>query len=284
MLTRRLGRTDHMSSVAIFGSFALGWIDQDQSDALMEQVVAAGVNHIDVAPSYGEAELRLGPWMAQARERFFLACKTMERTREGAAAEMRVSLARLRSDAFDLYQIHAITTQEELDAVTSPGGALEALVEAREAGLTRYIGITGHGMESPALFHEALRRFDFDTVMFPVNFIMWAGPAYRAAAEALLAECRARDVGVMGIKTLARQPWGERPHTYSVWYEPFDDLAHMRQCVNFTLSQDITALCTTGDPVILPHLLVACAQFEPMSAEEQAELMANAGEYANIFA
>ncbi len=284
MLTRRLGRTGHMSSVAILGAFAFTTIPQDETDALMEKVIAAKVNHIDVAPSYGEAELRMGPWLARERERFFLACKTMERTAAGAAAELRSSLKRLQVDAFDLYQIHAITTQEELDAATGPGGALEAIIEAREAGLTRYIGITGHGMQSPALFREALRRFDFDTVMFPVNFILWADPAYREQAEALLAECRGRDVGVMGIKALARQPWGDRPHTYNVWYEPFDDAAHIRRCVNFTLSQDITGLCTSGDPVILPRLLAACTQFEPMSPAQQGELMASAHQYANIFA
>jgi aryl-alcohol dehydrogenase-like predicted oxidoreductase len=284
VLTRRLGRTGHMSSVAILGAFAFTTIDQDESDALMEKVIAARVNHIDVAPSYGESELRLGPWLARERDRFFLGCKTMERTAAGATAEMQASLKRLQVDAFDLYQIHAITTQEELDAATGPGSVLEAMIEARDAGLTRYIGITGHGMQSPALFREALRRFDFDTVMFPVNANVWADPAYRAEAEALLAECRARDVGVMALKALARQPWGDRPHAYNTWYEPFDDLAQIRECVNFTLSQDITGLCTSGDPVILPRLLAACAQFEPMPPAQQAELMASANQYANIFA
>src|SRR5512143_3497815 len=188
METRHFGRTGQSSTVAIFGAFAFARVDQPTADAAMERVIAAGVNHLDVAPSYGVAEERLAPWMARERDRFFLGCKTMERTRAGAAAELRQSLKRLGVDHFDLYQIHGVTTFEELDAVTQPGGAMEALVEAREAGLVRFLGITGHGILTPAIFLEALRRFDFDSVLLPINFIQFTHQDYRRDAEALLRE------------------------------------------------------------------------------------------------
>ena len=156
METRRFGRTGHMSTVAIFGAAAFYQISQEEADKVMELVIQAGVNHIDVAPGYGEAETRIGPWMPRERERFFLGCKTMERTKEGAWNEMQVSLQRLQTETFDLYQCHAITTMEELDAVTMKGGALEAFVQARQEGLTKFIGITGHGVNAPQIYLEAL--------------------------------------------------------------------------------------------------------------------------------
>jgi aryl-alcohol dehydrogenase-like predicted oxidoreductase len=283
MKTRRFGRTEHASTVAIFGGAAFWEVTQAEADARMEQVIAAGVNHIDVAPSYGVAEERVGPWLARERDRFFLGCKTMERTKAGAADELRRSLERLRVDAFDLYQIHAITTREELDQVTRPGGALEAILDARAEGLTRFIGITGHGLDVPAIFMEALRRFDFDSVLFPINFVLYADPAYRRDTEELLRQCRARDVGTMIIKTVARGPWGDRPKTYTTWYEPFDDPDHIQQSVNFALSQDVTGLCTAGDVTILPLFLEACERFAPMSAAQQEALIATATEYEPLF-
>jgi len=283
MEKRRFGRTGHMSTVAIFGGAAFWEVTQDQADTMMEQVIAAGVNHVDVAPSYGMAEERLGPWMERERERFFLGCKTMERTKEGAAAELRQSLERLRVDSFDLYQIHAITTPEELDQVTCAGGALEAIVEARDEGLTRYVGITGHGLQAPVIFQEALRRFDFDTVLFPINFVMYANPVFRRDAGELLRQCRARDVGTMIIKSIAKGPWDDRPKAYTTWYEPFDDADHVRQSVNFALSQEVTGLCTVGDITVLPLFLEACAQFAPLSADEQAALIDTASEYEPLF-
>jgi predicted aldo/keto reductase-like oxidoreductase len=273
-----------MSTVAIFGSAAFWEITQAEADAVMEQVIAAGVNHVDVAPSYGQAEERLGPWLARERKRFFLGCKTMERTREGAAAELRRSLERLRVDTFDLYQIHAVTRMEELDQATGPGGALEAILKAQEEGLTRFIGITGHGLDAPAIFLEALRRFDFDSVLFPLNFVEYANPVYRRNAEELLRQCNDRDVGVMIIKAVARRPWGDRPKRYNTWYEPFDDASHIQQAVNFALSQDVTGLCTVGDVTVLPLFLEACEHFTPLSATQQEALIATATEYEPLFA
>jgi predicted aldo/keto reductase-like oxidoreductase len=208
----------------------------------------------------------------------------LERTKTGAAAELRRSLARLQVDTFDLYQLHAVTSLEELDQVTAPGGALEAILEAREEGLTRFIGITGHGVDTPAVFLEALRRFDFDTVLFPLNFVLYANPTYRRNAEGLLRHCRARDIGTMIIKAIARGPWGDRPKVYDTWYEPFDDGAHIQRGVNFALSQDVTGLCTAADITLLPLFLEACARFTPMSASQQEALIATAAEYEPLFA
>lgn len=284
MQTRRFGRTGHMSTVAIFGAACLGKATQAQADATMEHVIAAGVNHIDVAPSYGEAELRLGPWLARERNRFFLGCKTTERTKGGAAAELRRSLERLRVDSLDLFQLHAIKTIEELDQVTAPGGALEAVVEARAEELARFIGITGHGVDAPAVYLEALRRFDFDSVLFPLNFVQYANSTYRKNAEALIRECRARDVGTMVIKSICRRPWGDRPKAFNTWYEPFTDSGPIQQAINFVLSQDVTGLCTVGDMTVLPLVLDACDKFEPMSAAQQEALIAAASQYEPLFA
>ena len=284
MKTRRLGRTGHMSTVAIFGTAALWQVTQAEADAVMERVIAAGINHIDVAPSYGEAEVRIGPWMERERKRFFLGCKTMERTKEGAAAELRRSLERLRVDSFDLFQLHAVKTMEELDQVTAPGGALEAVIEARERGLTRYIGITGHGVDAPAVYLEALRRFDFDTVLFPLNFVQYANATYRQNAQELIRQCAAHDVGTLVIKSVSERPWGDLPKTHTTWYKPFTDAEHIQQCVNFVLSQDVTGLCTAGDIHVLPLVLDACQHFTPMPLDEQEALIATANQYEPLFA
>lgn len=286
METRRFGRTGHMSSVAIFGAFALSPFesdDQDLADAVMEQVIQAGVNHVDVAPSYGHAEARLGPWMARMRGRFFLGCKTMERSKEGAAAELRASLERLRTDYVDLYQIHAVTTLDELDAAMAPGGALEAIVEARDAGLTRYIGITGHGLEAPAVFLEALRRFDFDSILFPINFILYARPAFRRDAEELLRVCAEKDVGTMIIKAIARGPYGDQAPTHNTWYEPFTDDKTIQQAINFVLSQPVTGLCTPGDAGLLPRVLAACENYLEIDEAQQEALIATGAAYHPLF-
>jgi aryl-alcohol dehydrogenase-like predicted oxidoreductase len=284
MKTRRFGRTGHRSTVAIFGAAAFYQVAQAEADAAMEQVIAAGVNHIDVAPSYGLAEERLGPWLARERDRFFLGCKTQERTRESAAAELRRSLERLQVDAFDLYQLHAVNSTEELDQVTGSGGALEAILDAREDELTHFVGITGHGVDAPAVFLEALRRFEFDSVLFPLNFVLYANPVYRRNAEELLRQCQARDVGVMIIKSIAKGSWGDRPKTYNTWYEPFDDAAHLHQAVNFALSQDVTGLCTVADVTLLPLFLEACERFTSMNAAQQEVLVAGAADYEPLFA
>jgi aryl-alcohol dehydrogenase-like predicted oxidoreductase len=246
-------------------------------------VIDAGVNHIDIAPSYGEAELRLGPWMPQIRDQFFLGCKTTERTRDGAAAEMQQSLERLQVDRFDLYQFHAVTSMDELDQIFAKGGALEAFLRAREEGLTKYIGITGHGFECPVVFQEALRRFDFDSILFPVNFVQYAIPEYRQEAQNLIQMANANDVGIMAIKYITRGPWGDKHQNYHMWYEPFDDMEMIQKGVNFTLSQEITGVCTAGDYRILPLSLEACKNFKHLNRDEQVALLQEARHYEPLF-
>jgi aryl-alcohol dehydrogenase-like predicted oxidoreductase len=283
METRRLGRTGHMSTVAIFGAVAFGQISQEDADKVMESVIEADINHIDVAPSYGQAELRVGPWMPRERRRFFLGCKTTERTKEGAWKEMQESLKRLQTESFDLYQAHAVTTMEELDAVTMKGGALEAFVEARRQGLTKFIGITGHGVNTPQIFLEALRRFDFDSVMFPLNFVQMANPEYRKYAEELIATCKAKDVGTMVIKSVTKGPWGEKQHTATTWYEPFDKIDKIQKGVNFVLSHDVTGLCTAGDTRVLPLVIKACQNFSRLSNDELDEMIESGKQYEPLF-
>lgn len=283
METRRFGRTGHMSTIAIFGGAAFWEISQKDADKVMEQVIEAGINHIDIAPSYGQAEERVGPWMPRERERFFLGCKTMERTKQGAWDEMHRSLKLLQTETFDLYQCHAITSMDELDSVTMKGGALEAFVEARQRGLIKYIGITGHGADAPKIYLEALKRFDFDSVLFPLNFVQMGNPVFRKNAEALIAECKAKDVGTMVIKTITKGPWGEKEKTATTWYEPFDKADEIQHAVNFAMSYEVTGLCTAGDTRILPLVLQACENFKRLDAIEMNEMIRSAQQYEPLF-
>jgi len=283
METRRFGRIGHMSTIAVFGAAAFWQISQEDADKVMESIIEAGINHIDVAPSYGQAEIRIGPWMPRERGRFFLGCKTGERTREGAWNEMQASLKRLQTERFDLYQCHAVTTMEELDAVTMKGGALEAFVEARRAGLTKFIGITGHGANAPQIYLEALRRFDFDSVMFPLNFVQLGNPEFRKYAEELVATCKAKDVGTLVIKSVTKAPWGERQHTATTWYEPFDKSAEIQRAVNFALSYDVTGLCTAGDTRVLPLVIKACENFSRLNHDEMEEMIKSGKKYEPLF-
>ena len=283
METRRFGRTGHMSTIAIFGGAAFWEISQADADKVIEMIIEAGVNHLDIAPSYGQAEERIGPWMPRERERFFLGCKTTERTKDGAWNEMQRSLKRLQTETFDLYQFHAITTMEELDAVTMKGGALEAFVEARQRGLIQFIGITGHGADTPQIFLEALRRFDFDSVLFPLNFVQMANPEFRKYTEELIATCKAKDVGTMIIKAITKGPWGEKAHTATTWYEPFDKMDEIQPAVNFGLSYDVTGFCTPGDTKLLPMVLKACENFNRLGSSELEEMIKSGKQYEPLF-
>lgn len=283
MEKRRFGRSGHMSTVAIFGAAAFYEISQEDADRVMEQVIAAGINHIDVAPSYGQAEERIGPWMKREREHFFLGCKTQERTSAGAWNELHQSLKRLNTKSFDLYQCHAVTTMAELDAVTMKGGALEAFEKARREGLTKYIGITGHGANAPEIYLEALRRFDFDSVLFPLNFVQVANEDYHRHAKELISVCRAKDVGTMVIKAITKAPWGERQHTATTWYEPFEDPEMIQKAVNFALSYEVTGLCTVGDVRVLPLMIQACENYMQLNHEQMEEMIESGKKYDPLF-
>src|SRR5689334_17077531 len=239
METRTLGRLGHPSSVLIYGAAALSDVTQDVADRSIQEALDAGINHLDVAAGYGEAELRLGPWMPEIRDRVFLATKTGEREREAAWRQINASLERLQTDRVDLLQLHAVGDLGELDAATSPDGALAAAIRAQDEGLVGAIGITGHGHEAPATHLEALRRYPFATVLTPLNAVLWRDEAYRADYEALVREVDRQDAGLMTIKTVSRRNWtsdGEHPNT--TWYEPYVDQDRITAAVSWVLAHD----------------------------------------------
>jgi aryl-alcohol dehydrogenase-like predicted oxidoreductase len=284
MEQRRLGRTGHLSSVVAFGSAGIGRVDQDVADRAIQTALDHGVNHVDVAPSYGEAELRLKPWMPRIRDQIFLGCKTRERTRDAAKAELHRSLERLGVDRLDLYQLHSVGKLHDLEACLAPGGAVEALLEAREEGLVKWLGITGHTHDAPSTMLAALTRVDyFDTVMLPLNFVLYAIPDYRRDFQRLLELCQAQDVGIHIIKSVAKAPWGDRPRAYTTWYEPFDQQAEIDRAVAFVLSQPITTLCSAGDVTIMPKVLAAAERYRSLPSQEQEALLATAGRYQTPF-
>jgi aryl-alcohol dehydrogenase-like predicted oxidoreductase len=270
MQTRRLGRTGHESSVAILGAAAFWAATPDEAEQGLTVALDAGVNHLDIAPRYGGAEDALGPFIPAVRDRLFIGCKTTRANPDGVRAQLEESLTKLGCDAFDLYQMHAVTSMEELDA---RAGAAEATLRARDEGLCRFVGVTGHDLGAPAAHAEAVRRYDLDTVMFPVNPRMWAEPAYRRDAEALLALAEERDLGVMAIKAGARRPWPEGADRWATtWYEPQRDQADLEQGIRFALSvPGVVGFCTPGDQQLLPRALEAAAAFAPMSDAERDE-------------
>ena len=265
MQRRRLGRLGHDSSVLLYGGAALGDVTQDVADASVREALAAGINHFDVAASYGEAELRLGALMDELRPQVFLATKTGLRDRDGAWAQIGASLERLRTDRVDLLQLHAIGDLDELDAATRPGGALEAAVRAQEEGLVGAVGITGHGRQAAATHLEALRRFPFATVLTPLNAVLWRDERFRDDWAALVDEVQRQDAALMTIKAVSRRNWpgvadgqpvGDQD--YATWYEPLVDPEQIRAAVSWVLAhEEITGLATAGDVRLLHHLVAA---------------------------
>ena len=283
MERRRLGRTGHDSSVLIYGAAALAEVDQDTADASLEEALAAGVNHFDVARDYGEAEVRMAPWLREHRGEIFLATKTGQRDADAAWRGIHESLERLGVDSVDLLQLHAVGDLEELDKATAPEGALKAAVRAQEEGLVTHIGITGHSHSAPGTHLEALRRHPFATVLTPLNPAVWARPDYRADYEALVAEAQAQDVGLMVIKTVSRRNWPEgADHGYATWYEPQSEPAKIRAAVSWALAHDeITGLATPGDVRLLRH--VVAAEQDRMPADEAEVFLTGDPDYSSPF-
>lgn len=286
---RRLGRLGHHSSVIIYGAAALAEVDQDTADRSIQQALDGGINHLDVAASYGEAELRLGPWMPRIRDRVFLATKTGERERDTAWAQINASLERLQTDHVDLLQLHAIGDLDELDRATGAGGALEAAVRARDEGLVGAVGITGHGPTAAQTHLEALRRFDFATVLTPLNASLLAQPAFAEAWAAVVEEVQRQDAGLMTIKTVARRNWpgvgaGEvvQGQRYATWYEPLDEAQAIRAAVSWVLGHDeLTGLASAGDVRLLGMILDA--ERDRMPADEAARLLQQVDGYSSPF-
>jgi aryl-alcohol dehydrogenase-like predicted oxidoreductase len=283
MERRRLGRTEHASTVAILGGAAFARSDPDSTATAFADAMDRGVNHIDVAPRYGLAEELLGPVLEPVRDRFFLGCKTTRRNADGVRAQLEESLQKLRTDRFDLYQMHAVTSLEVLD---ERADAAEAILKARDEGIVRFAGITGHDLGAPRAFIEALRRYDLDTVMFPVNARMWADPVYRADAEELLDLCTARDLGVMAIKAAAKRPWSEEngDRFATTWYEPFAEAEMVSAGVSFALSvPGVNGFCTPGDIAVLRLALDAAEKHARMSDDDREAAVQAASSLPSIF-
>lgn len=268
------GRTGHLSSRTLFGAAAFSSVTQEEADRTMALLMEHGVNHIDTAASYGEAELRLGPWMARERSHFFLATKTGERHYAAARDEIRRSLERLRVDHVDLLQLHNLVDEEEWEIALGAGGALEAAIEARDEGLVRFIGVTGHGTEVARMHLRSLQRFDFDSVLLPYSYIMMQNTQYAADFQALVEKCRERNVAVQTIKAVVRRPYEEREVTHATWYEPLVTQQEIDRQVHWVLGQPDFFLNTVGDIHVLPMVLDAAERFEqrPPDAEMQAAL------------
>ena len=283
MERRRLGRIGHQSSVLVYGAAALSEVDQDTADASVQEALDAGINHFDVAAGYGDAELRLAPWMPSIRTQVFLATKTEERSREDAWAGINRSLERLGTDHVDLIQLHAVGDLETLDQVTGAGGALEAALQAQEEGLVSHVGITGHGHDAPGTHLEALRRHPFATVLSPLNAAVWQRPGYRAAYEALVAEIQRQDAGLMTIKTVSRRNWPEGSEQgYATWYEPYTDPERIRAGVSWVLAHpELTGLATPGDVRLLTHVIAA--EKDRMEATEAEALLVLDEAYSSPF-
>ena len=272
--TQPFGRTGHQSTRAIFGAAALSRVDQAAADRALETLLESGVNHIDTAASYGDSELRIGPWMRAHRRHFFLATKTGERTYQAARDQIRRSLERLQVDQVDLIQLHNLAQEEEWQIAMGPGGALEAAIEARQQGLVRFIGVTGHGLGIAAMHRRSLERFAFDSVLLPYSYVLMQNPAYAADVEALLALCAERGVAVQTIKSITRAPWVERPADAPTWYEPLREQADIDLAVHWVLGRPGLFLNTAGDLALLPKVLDAASRFQARPSEAQMAALA----------
>jgi aryl-alcohol dehydrogenase-like predicted oxidoreductase len=272
------GKTGHRSTRVIFGAAALGGMNQDKADEVLALLLEFGINHIDTAASYGDSELRIGPWMREHRENFFLATKTGDRTYASARDSVHRSLERLRVDQIDLIQMHNLVDEKEWDTALGPQGALEALVEARAQGLVRFIGVTGHGTRVAAMHHRSLDRFAFDSVLFPYNFTMLGISQYRDDAEALLKLCDERGVATQTIKSAARRRWQNGGGPKFSWYEPLREGDAIRRAVHFTLSRPGLFLNSSSDATLLRSILEAAS--EPAKEPSRAEMEADVARYA----
>jgi aryl-alcohol dehydrogenase-like predicted oxidoreductase len=277
------GRTGHMSTRIIFGAAAFSDVTQAEADHTLDVLLEYGVNHIDTAASYGDSELRIGPWMARHRQDFFLATKTGERTYQKARDELHRSLERLRVDHVDMIQLHYLVDPQEWEVAMGPGGALEALVEAREQGLTRFIGVTGHDVSVAAMHKRSLERFDFDAVLLPYNYVMMQNPQYAADFESLVAMCQKRNVAVQTIKGICRAPWGDKPHSRATWYEPLEDQADIDKAVHWILSRPGVFLNTVGDIHVLPRVLDAGSRFQAAPSDKEMKALLEEQAMAPLF-
>ncbi|HVQ78082.1 MAG TPA: aldo/keto reductase [Candidatus Binatia bacterium] len=284
MIERRpFGRTGHQSTATLFGAAALARVSQADADRTLELLLRHGVNHIDTAARYGDSELRIGPWMARHRRDFFLATKTGQRGAREAREDLHRSLERLRVDHVDLIQLHSLGHPDDWERAMGPGGALDALVEARQQGLARFIGVTGHGWTIPAMHRRSLARFDFDAILMPYNFFMAQDERYRHHFEEVLAQCRQRQVAVQVIKSVARGPWATAERTRATWYQPLEDQVDIDRAVHWALAVPGVFLNTPGDIELLPRVLDAASRYQGRPPDAEMKEMAQAQRMTSLF-
>ncbi len=276
--TQPFGSTGHQSTRIIFGAAALWGASDEEGERALELILAHGINHIDTAAAYGRSERRVGAWFPRHRDRFFLATKTGERTYEKAREQIRHSLERLQTDHVDLIQLHNLVDETEWETALAPGGAIEAAVEARDQGLARFIGVTGHGVTVAAMHLRSLERFAFDSVLLPYNYVMMQNPHYAAGFEALSKVCAARGVAMQTIKGITLGPWNEKEHTHGTWYEPLAEQGDIDRAVHYVFGRPGVFLNTASDLTLLPKILDATDRFvaPPVDAEMRA-LVASRG-------
>ena len=263
------GRTGHMSTRLLFGAAALSKVTQAEADKAVETLMKYGINHIDTAASYGDAELRLGPWIEKYRNQFFLATKTGERTYQAAKDSIQRSLERLRTNHLDLIQLHGVIEDSEWETATGSGGALEAAIEARRQGLVRFIGITSHALHAPVIHQKSLVRFDFDSILLPWNYQLAHNPEYAVNFKAVVKTAQVKNVAVQIIKTAQRRPWGEYDHWAATWYEPYRDQESIDLAIHWALSHPGVFINTAGDVHVLPMVLDAASRYEKAPTDEQ---------------
>src|SRR2546426_3456246 len=280
---RPFGRTGHRSTVTLFGAAALAQASQADADRALEVLLRHGVNHIDTAARYGDSELRIGPWMARHRKDFFLATKTGSRTAAEARADIHRSLERLRVGHVDMIQLHSLGHPDDWDQAMGPGGALEAAVEAREQGLVRFIGVTGHGWTIAAMHRRSLARFDFDAVLLPYNFFFAQNERYRRSFEEVLTICRERNVAVQIIKTIARGPWATTDRQHTTGYQPLEAQAEIDRAMHWALGLPGVFLNTVGDVALLPKVLESASRFERRPSDAEMAAMLDAKRLSSLF-
>jgi aryl-alcohol dehydrogenase-like predicted oxidoreductase len=281
--TQPFGSTGHQSTRAIFGAAALWNATKRENKAMRRLLLERGINHIDTAPMYGRSERRLGKWMRDHRDKFFLATKTYERTYEKARATIHHSLMRMKTDHVDLIQLHNLVDEAEWETAMSAGGALEAAVEARDQGLARFIGVTGHGVTVAAMHLRSLERFPFDSVLLPYNYPMMQNPQYAADFEALSKVCEERSVAIQTINGITMRPWDEREQTYNTWYEPLSDADDIATAVHYVLARPGVFLNTASDMTLLPLVLDAADRFESAPSDAEMRALAARREMAPLF-
>jgi predicted aldo/keto reductase-like oxidoreductase len=282
--TLAFGSTGHTSTRTLFGAAALSRVDQKTADETLEVLFEYGVNHIDVARSYGDAELRIGAWMPQHRDKFFLATKLNQWRYEGAWEQIEESRQRLQVDTLDLIQLHNLTDEIAWQTATGPNGALKAALEARDQGKVRFIGVTGHGVIAPHMHYRSLQKHPFDSILAPYNYEMSKNATYTADLEALWELARQKSAAIQTIKGITLGPWGDKDHTNSTWYEPLQEQSDIDLAVHWVLSRPGIFLNTVGDVTLLPKVFDAASRFDgAQPSDEQMERLVAARGMAPLF-